>query len=117
MHMPHKFLFFDSFQGADFDEEEADRMRQIELLRCVEEWDHVLSKSQNNNKQQQRCGESTLGKKALDSSLKASDRSSSLDQKTSKDAFNKASHDSQKKQHCDEQPHKVRNKSRIMLYI
>ena len=115
--MPHKFLFFDSFQGADFDEEEADRMRQIELLRCVEEWDHVLSKSQNNNKQQQRCGESTLGKKALDSSLKASDRSSSLDQKTSKNAFNKTSQDSQKKQHCDEQPHKVRNKSRIMLFI
>jgi len=83
--------------GADFDEEEADRMRQIELLRCVEEWDHVLSKSQNNNKQQQRCGESTLGKTALDSSLKASDRSSSLDQKTSKNAFNKASQDSQKK--------------------
>ena len=27
-------------------------MRQIELLRCVEEWDHVLSKSQNNNKLQ-----------------------------------------------------------------
>ena len=84
-------------------------MRQIELLRCVEEWDHVLSKSQNNNKQQQRC-ESSLNKPTLQSSMTPSDHSSSSDPKTSKNAFKQTSSDSQKKQHCDEQPHKVRNK-------
>ena len=105
------YFFLDIFKGADFDEEEADRMRQIELLRCVEEWDHVLSKSQNNNKQQQRCGESTLSKTALESSLKASDHSSSSDHKASENAFNKSSQHSKKKQHCDEQPHKVRKAS------
>jgi len=93
--------------GADFDEEEADRMRQIELLRCVEEWDQVLSKSQNNNKQL-RCDDSTLSKSALaNSSLKAADHSSSSNHKNSKNAFNKTSSDSQKKQHCDEQPNKL----------
>ena len=82
-------------------------MRQIELLRCVEEWDQVLSKSQNNNKQL-RCDDSTLSKSALaNSSFKAADHSSSSNHKNSKNAFNKTSSDSQKKQHCDEQQNKV----------
>ena len=84
-------------------------MRQIELLRCVEEWDQVLSKSQNNNKQL-RCDDSTLSKSALaNSSSKAADHSSSSNHKNSKNAFNKTSSDSQKKQHCDEQQNKVTN--------
>ena len=87
-------------------------MRQIELLRCVEEWDQVLSKSQNNNKQL-RCDDSTLSKSALaNSSLKAADHSSSSNHKNSKNAFNKTSSDSQKKQHCDEQPNKVTSSAR-----
>ena len=103
----HQFIS----QGDDFDEEEADRMRQIEFLKCKEEWDHVLSKSQNNNKQQQLLVESSLNKPSLQSSITPSDHSSSSEiTKTSKNSFKQTSiSDSQKKQHCDEQPHKVRN--------
>ena len=107
----HKCSHQSISQGDDFDEEEADRMRQIEFLKCKEEWDHVLSKSQNNNKQQQLLVESSLNKPSLQSSITPSDHSSSSEiTKTSKNSFKQTSiSDSQKKQHCDEQPHKVRN--------
>ena len=84
-------------QGTDFDEEEADRMRRIELLKCVEEWDHVLAKSQSSS---DSTHASTMTRPTR-TSVASSDNS---DNKSSKPAFNKTS-DSQKK-HCDE-PYKV----------
>ena len=64
-------------------------MRQIELLRCVEEWDHVLAKSQHDTTQ-------TSASNKTGSSLAFE---SSPDKKSSKPAC-KA--DAQKK-HCDDQ--------------
>ena len=90
------------FQGAELDEEEEDRMRKIELLKCVEEWEnHVLAKSQSGD---MTTTHTSTQNKTIRAAVASSDNSSSDNNKSSKHGFNKAS-DPQKK-HCDE-PRKV----------
>jgi len=83
--------------GADLDEEEADRIRKIELLRNVEEWDHVLAKSQTIDSSYTSM--LTKTRVSVTSSDNALDNTNSSRQKDLKE-------DSNKKNHCDEKMQK-----------
>ena len=86
------------FQGADLDEEEADRIRKIELLRNVEEWDHVLAKSQTIDSSYT----SILAKTRVP--VTSSDNT--LDN-TNSSRQNNLKEDTNQKKHCDEKMQKV----------
>merc|ERR1712141_379870 len=83
--------------GADLDEEEADRIRKIELLRNVEEWDHVLAKSQTIDSSYTSMLAKT--RVPVTSSDNALDNTNSSKQINLKD-------DSNQKKHCDEKMQK-----------
>lgn len=83
--------------GADLDEEEADRIRKIELLRNVEEWDHVLAKSQTIDSSYT----SILAKTRVP--VTSSDNT--LDN-TNSSRQNNLKEDTNQKKHCDEKMQK-----------